>query len=298
MNMSEREETMTDKVCIVTGSNSGIGKATAMALAKKGAIVVMIVRNPEKGETARQEIINESGNEFVDLLVADLSSMDEIRRVAGEFKQKYSKLDVLINNAGGLLNQYHETSDGFEMTFAINHLAPFLLTHELLEPLKTAAPSRVINVSSGAHTMGKIDFDNLQSEKGYRGFRAYGNAKLMEIMTTYEMARKLEGTGVTVNVMHPGFVRTNFAKSDAGRGMRLILKLSSPFAKSPEKGAETSVYLATAPEVENVTGKYFANRKEIKSSKVSYNRELQQKLWERTEELIGLTSTHEVVQRS
>jgi len=286
--MNESSTDMTGKICIVTGSNSGIGKTTALALAEMGATVVMIVRNPEKGEIARQDIIEHSGNELVDILVADLSSMEEVRRVAEEFKNKYSKLDVLVNNAGGLLNKQHITVDGNELTFAINHLTPFLLTHELLDPLKAGAPSRVVNVSSGAQAMGKIDFDNLQSEKGYSFFRAYSNAKLMLVMTTYELARRLEGTGISVNVLHPGFVRTNFGKGDAGRGRRLMFKLSGAFARSAKKGAETPVYLASAPEVEGVSGKYFSNRKPSKSSKTSYDLELQQQLWVRTEEILGL----------
>ena len=290
--MAEPSIDMTGKICIVTGSNSGIGKTTALALAEMGATVVMIVRNPEKGEVARREIIERSGNESVEMLVADLSSMEEVRRVAKEFRNKYPKLDVLVNNAGGLLNKYHTTADGNELTFAINHLAPFLLTHELLEPLKAGAPSRVVNVSSGAQAMGKIDFDNLQSEKGYSFFRAYGNAKLMLVMTTYELARRLEGTGISVNVLHPGFVRTNFGKGDAGRGRRLMFKLAAPFARSAKKGAQTPVYLASSPEVEGVSGKYFSNRKPRKSSKASYDVEIQQKLWERNEEILGLSIVH------
>ena len=292
--MSLESTDMIGKICIVTGSNSGIGKTTALSLAKKGAAVVMIVRNQDKGEIARQEIIDESGNESVDMLIADLSSMEEVRRVAREFKEKYSKLHVLVNNAGGLLNKFHTTTDGHELTFAINHLAPFLLTHELLDILKASAPSRVVNVSSGAQSMGKIDFENLQSEKGYSSFRAYSNAKLMLVMTTYEMARRLEGTGVTANVLHPGFVRTNFGKGDAGPIRKFFLKLSSPFAKSSEKGAETPVYLASSPEVEGVTGQYFANRKVGKSSMRSYESDIQQKLWERTEEILGLSQAHQV----
>jgi len=296
--MKEQTIDMTGKICIVTGSNSGIGKTTALALAEMGATVVMIVRNREKGEAARQEIIERSGNKSVEMLIADLSSMDEVRRVAEEFKNNYPKLDVLVNNAGGLLNKHHTTSDGNELTFAINHLAPFLLTHELLDSLEAGAPSRVVNVSSGAHNMGKIDFDNLQSEKGYSFFRAYSNAKLMLVMTTYEFARRLEGTGISVNVLHPGFVRTNFGKSDAGFGRKLLFKLSSLFAKNSKKGAETQVYLASSPEVEGVTGQYFSNRKARKSSMISYDVELQKNLWQRTEEILGSSLVHRVILRS
>jgi len=286
--MNDWEYDMTRKVCIVTGSNSGIGKETARALAKMGATVVMIVRNPESGEEARREIIEESGNEDVDMLIADLSSMDEVRRVAREFNEKYDRLDVLVNNAGGIFNEYHTTADGNEMTFAVNYLAPFLLTHELLDTLKESAPSRVVNVSSGAHTMGKINFDNLQSEKNYSSFRAYGSAKLMLIMMTYELARRLEDTGVTANVLHPGFVRTDFGRKDGGFGRKLAFKFFSLFGKSPEKGAETPIYLSASPEVDEVTGKYFSNKRPKKSSKISYDEELQQKLWQKTEEVLGI----------
>lgn len=295
--MEEVESDMTGKICIVTGSNSGIGKETALALAEMGAKVVMIVRNPNAGEKARREIIDQSGNEDVDMLIADLSSMDQVRRVAREFKEKYKRLDVLVNNAGGINNEYHTSVDGNEMTFAVNYLAPFLLSHELLDILKESAPSRIINVSSGAHTMGKIDFDNLQSEKKYSSFRAYGNAKLMLVMSTYELARRLEGTGVTANVLHPGVVHTNFGRSDGGRVRKAMYKAFSVFAKSPKKGAETSVYLATSPEVNSVSGKYFSNSKEKRSSKISYDLELQQRLWKKTEEILGINIVHEQIQK-
>ena len=294
--MKELESDMTGKTCIVTGSNSGIGKQTALILAKRGAKVVMVVRNPERGEQARREIIDQSGNEDLNMLIADLSSMKEVRRVAAEFKGKYDRLDVLVNNAGGINNKHHTTVDGNETTFAVNYLAPFLLIHELLDMLKASAPSRIVNVSSAAHTMGKIDFDNLQSEKKYSSFRAYGSSKLMLIMGTYELARRLEGTGVTVNVLHPGVVRTNFGRSDGGFGRRAMYKIYSVFAKSPKKGAETSIYLASSLEVKSVSGKYFSNSKEKRSSTISYDEELQKKLWQKTEEILGISWGHEEVQ--
>ncbi len=289
---------MTGKVCIVTGSNSGIGKETALALARMKAKVVMIVRNSNSGEEARREIIEETGNENVEMLIADLSIMEEVRRVAAEFKEKYDRLDVLVNNAGGINNEYHATPDGNELTFAVNYLAPFLLTHELLDVLKANAPSRIINVSSGAHTMGKVDIDNLKSERKYSSFRAYSNAKLMLVMTTYELARRLEGTDVTVNVLHPGFVRTNFGRSDGGTVRKAIYRMFSIFAKNAKKGAETSIYLAASPEVEAINGKYFSNCKPKKSSKISYDRDLQQQLWKKTEELLGISEVHQEIQRS
>jgi NAD(P)-dependent dehydrogenase (short-subunit alcohol dehydrogenase family) len=222
-------------------------------------------------------------------MIADFSSMEEIRQLAADFNKTYPKLDVLINNAGAIFSKRYTTVDGFEMTFAINHLAPFLLTHELLDTLKEIAPSRIVNVSSGAHSFGKIDFDNLQSERRFGSLRSYSSAKLMNIMFTYELARRLEGTGVTANVLHPGFVRTNFGKSEGGFGRRLFFKLISPFAKSPEKGAETSIYLASSPKVERVSGKYFSNCQSVKSSPVSYDTELQKELWRKSEELVGIS---------
>ncbi|TFF91581.1 SDR family oxidoreductase [Candidatus Thorarchaeota archaeon] len=278
---------MEGRVTIVTGSNSGIGRETALGLAQMGATVVMAVRNREAGEKARREIIEESGNENIEILVADLSSMTEVKQLASEFKQNHDKLHVLVNNAGAIISKRTVTVDGFELTFALNHLAPVLLIHELLDVLAEGAPSRVVNVSSGAHAFGKIDFENLQNEK-YSSMRAYGSAKLMNIMATYTLSKKLEGSGITVNVLHPGFVRTNFGKKDAGFGQRAVLRLAGIFAKTPAEGAETSIYLASSPEVDGVSGKYFADSKMKKSSKISYNEEIQEKLWAETLDLLGL----------
>jgi retinol dehydrogenase-14 len=284
--MEQATGDMSGKVCIVTGANSGIGKETARALAAMGATVVMVVRNREAGEQARQEIINGTGNESIELMIADLFSMAEVKRLADEFKSRHERLDVLINNAGGIFPKREITGDGFERTFALNHLTPFLLTHELLDVLKTSAPSRIVNVSSNAHMMGKIDFENLQSEKKYGQMGPYGNAKLMLIMFTYALARRLEGTGVTVNVLHPGFVRTHFGQNNASRARKLMFRMIGPLAKSPKKGAETSIYLASSPEVEGVSGEYFVNCRPAKSSNVSYDKDLQEQLWKRTEALL------------
>jgi len=280
---------MTGKVCMVTGANSGIGRETARALAEMGATVVMVVRNPAAGEEVRQEIIKETGNESIELMIADLFSMTEVRKLASDFKNTHTKLDVLINNAGGIFPKREVTVDGFERTFALNLLAPFLLTHELLDILKASSPSRIVNVSSAAHLRGKIDFENLQSEKKYGQMGPYGNAKLMNVMFTYSLAKHLEGTGVTVNVLHPGVVRTQFGQNDASRGRKLVFRMLGPLFKSPEKGAETSVYLASSPEVEGISGKYFANCKQTESSKISYDEELQEKLWKHTETLLAKT---------
>ena len=277
---------MQGKVCIVTGSNSGIGKETALALAGMGAVVVMAVRNRERGERARSEIVEETGNQATDLMICDVSSSESIRRFAREFKEKYDRLDVLINNAGAVFSKRQVTPDGVEMTFAVNYLGPFLLTLELLPLLKASAPSRVINLSSGMHGTGKIDFDDLQSEKGYRGMQAYAKAKLMTTTITYEWARRLEGTGVAVNAVEPGFVATNLGRNSGSLLSSIMFGLVRPIQISPRKGAETSVYVATSDDLEGVTGKCFAKLKE--KPKISYDREIQRRLWDSTVDLLGV----------
>ena len=276
---------MEDKICIITGANSGIGKATALGLAKMGAVVVMLCRNKETGEVAQKEIISESGNEIVDLLICDLSSQKQIRSFVDEFKQKYQNLHVLINNAGVMAAKRKLSVDGFEMNFAVNHLAPFLLTNLLLDMLKKSTPSRVVNVSSGSHRMAKIDFDDLQSEKKkHRLFRVYGKSKLAFMLFSYELSRILDGTGVTVNTLHPGVANTNLGRemSKIGQGFGKL------FFKSPEKGAETSIYLASSPEVEGVTGKYYIKKQQRESSEESYNEDYAKRLWEISAKLTKL----------
>ncbi len=277
-----------DKVCIVTGSNSGIGKATALALAEMGAQVVMVVRNSERGKEARLEIIEESGSNSVDLMICDLSSMESIRSFAAEFKNGYNRLDVLVNNAGAVFNKRQVTVDGFEQTFAVNYLAPFLLTHELLPLLKESAPSRVINLSSGLHKSAKLDLSDLQSESSYKAMNVYGSAKLMVVMQTYEMARHLKDTGVTVNVVLPGFVATNLGRNTGSRMSKIMFGMMKPFQLSAKEGAETSVYVASSPDVEGVTGKCFVKKMENETSKISYDIGLQKQLWDVTINLLGL----------
>jgi NAD(P)-dependent dehydrogenase (short-subunit alcohol dehydrogenase family) len=275
-------------VCIVTGSNSGIGKATALALAEMGAQVVMVVRNTERGKEARLEIIEESGSNSVDLMICDLSSMESIRSFAAEFKNGYNRLDVLVNNAGAVFSKRQVTVDGFEQTFAVNYLAPFLLTHELLPLLKESAPSRVINLSSGLHKSAKLDLSDLQSESSYKAMNVYGSAKLMVVMQTYEMARHLKDTGVTVNVVLPGFVATNLGRNTGSRMSKIMFGMMKPFQLSAKEGAETSVYVASSPDVEGVTGKCFVKKMENETSKISYDVELQKQLWDTTINLLGL----------
>lgn len=275
---------MQGKICLVTGSNSGIGKVTARELARMGATVVMLCRNRAKGEAAQAEIQAATGNQHVSLIVADLASQAEIRRAAAEFQQQHSQLHVLIHNAGGINNTRKLTPDGLETTFAINHLAPFLLTELLLDTLKASAPARVINVSSIAHVSGKIDFEDLQGARRYGTWRAYGQSKLAMILFTYELANQLKGSGVTVNALHPGAIASNF-DSGLGSVTRWGWRLFAPFMSSVEQGAQTTLYLATSPEVEGVTGKYFANQREKRSSGRSYDESARLRLWQVSKDL-------------
>ncbi len=270
--------------CLVTGANSGIGFETAKALARMGARVGLICRTPAKCEDAKSAILQAVPSAELDGFTADLSSQAEIRRVAADIKRTYPKIDVLINNAGIVENTFKRSVDGIEMTFAVNHLAYFLLTNLLLELIKAAAPSRIINVSSAAHFGARMDFDNLQGEKGYNGWRAYSQSKLANILFTYELARRLAGTGVTVNCLHPGVIGTKLF-----RNLGIINTLAGIFLASPEKGAETSVYLASSPEVEGVTGKYFDNKRAVPSSSASYNEADAKRLWQISAELTHLS---------
>lgn len=276
---------MEGKICIITGANSGIGKAIAIGLAKMNATLVMLCRDKERGESAQKEIIELTGNNNIDLILCDLSSQKEIRNFAIEFKKNYNNLHVLINNAGVMLSKKDISIDGFEMNFAVNHLAPFLLTNLLLDILKKSAPSRIINVGSAAHRMGKIDFEDLQREnKKGRFMGLYGNSKLALTLVSYELSRKLEGFNVTVNVVHPGLINTNLGRDNSSTSKGF----ASKFFKSPEIGAETSIFLASSPEVEGITGKYFTKKKVKDSSKKSYNKEYAKRLWEISLEMTKL----------
>jgi NAD(P)-dependent dehydrogenase (short-subunit alcohol dehydrogenase family) len=277
---------MQGKVCLVTGGSSGMGLVTARELATMGARVVMLCRNRAKGEAVQAQIQAESSNLQVELIVADLSELSQVRRAAHEFQQHYSQLHVLINNAGGMNAKRKVTSDGLEATFVTNYLAPFLLTQLLLDVLKEAAPARIINVSAPAHKIGKIDFTDLQGAHHYNTLKAYSQAKLAQLYFTYELAQRLADTGVTVNALDPGHVVTNFNQSTKGL-MHLIAQVIYFFdGISPEKGAQTILYLATSPEVEGVSGKYFLNCKPIFSSRRSYDLAVRQRLWNVSEALI------------
>jgi retinol dehydrogenase-12 len=278
---------MNGKLCVVTGANSGIGKATALGLARVGATVILACRNTERGEAALWDIVKESDSQNVSLALLDLASLGSVRSFANEFQHKFSHLDVLVNNAGIYSSRRLVTADGFESTFQVNHLGHFLLTNLLLERLKTSVPSRIVNVSSEAHWRGHINFSDLQGERKYSGWSAYSQSKLANVLFTYELARRLIGTRVTVNSVHPGTVRTNFARRNGGV-VGLGVKVLAPFMISPEEGARTVILLASAPEVEHVTGKYFAKESETSSSNESYDLGVAKRLWEVSSELTGL----------
>jgi NAD(P)-dependent dehydrogenase (short-subunit alcohol dehydrogenase family) len=277
---------MTGKTILITGGTGGIGRAAAIALASMGARVGITGRDRARAEQAAAAIGRESGGPALDVFVADMSSQAEVKRLAGEVLSRYPRLDVLLNNVGGFWAHRHVTADGLEHTFALNHLGPFLLTNLLLERLIASAPARVVTVSSGAQAMGKIDFDDLMGERKYSGQRAYNQSKLANVMFTYELARRMEGTGVTATALHPGVTRTAFSAEDPALGP--LVAILRPFMKSPARGAETPVYLASSPEVDGVSGQYFANRKARKSHTSSYDSATTTRLWQVSADLVGL----------
>jgi NAD(P)-dependent dehydrogenase (short-subunit alcohol dehydrogenase family) len=277
------------KTILITGATNGIGKVAALELAKQGATIVAIGRNPEKTAHVVQYFREQSNNPSVEGLIADLSSISEVRNLAHTYRQKYSHLHILINNAGGIFANRMVSVDGYEYTFALNHLAYFTLTNLLLDMLIADAPSRIINVSSNAHVGASLDFTDLQNEHryGYGGYRAYGQTKLANLLFTYELARRLSGTGVTVNAVHPGSVATGFGHNNGG-AMELGMRVFHQFSLAPEQGADTLIYLASSPEVEGVTGKYWTTRKAIASSTQSYDEEAQKRLWVVSAQMVGL----------
>lgn len=278
------EASMKGKTVLVTGATNGIGLVTAQELARLGGQVTIVSRNAEKCATVAAQIHAATGNP-VEFIAVDLSTLSGMMQAAATFKQRHTHLHVLINNAGGVFFKRMVTVDGNEMTFALDHLNYFLLTNLLLDLLKTSAPARIVNVSSRSHYRAKIDFDNLQGEKHFRGMQAYGQAKLANVLFTYALARRLEGSGVTANALHPGFVATGFARNNGSLydvGMRLITPV---FARTPERGAETSLYLATSPEVAEVTGKYYVDSKPVRSSPISYELDTAERLWQVSLEL-------------
>jgi NAD(P)-dependent dehydrogenase (short-subunit alcohol dehydrogenase family) len=279
---------MREKTCLVTGATSGIGKATAHALARQGAKLVVVGRNLPKTEAAVQEIRQQSGNPDVAFLLADLSSQAQIRQLAGEFRARYDRLDVLVNNAGAVFARRQESVDGLELTFATNHLNYFLLTNLLLDRLRASAPARIVNVASAAHQGVALDFDDLQMRRRYGMMLAYGRSKLANLYFTYELARRLAGSGVTVNTVHPGYVATGLGANNFGFLGRLLKPLINLPGKAPGDGADTVIYLATSPGVEGVSGEYFVDRRPVPSSQVSYDEDAARRLWQISEELTGL----------
>jgi NAD(P)-dependent dehydrogenase (short-subunit alcohol dehydrogenase family) len=281
--------TMTGKTVLVTGGTGGIGKATAIGLARLGARVAITGRELTRTQQAAAEIGRESGNPAVDAFAADLSCQAEVRRLATDVLAAYPRLDVLVNNVGGFWAHRHVTADGLERTFALNHLAPFLLTNLLLERLESTAPARVVTVASNAQAMGRIAFDDLQGAQDYVGSRAYNQSKLANVMFTYELARCLAGTGVTANALHPGVVRTGFGAEDPS----VLTRAAMPFLrflKTPAQGALTSIYLASSADVEGISGQYFANRTPKSSNKLSYDATAASRLWDVSADLVGLTA--------
>jgi retinol dehydrogenase-14 len=278
---------MEGKVVLITGGTSGIGRAAATALAAMGAEVAVTGRSRQRGEAAVEEIRDTSGNERVSLMLADLAVQTEVRGLAEEFRERYDRLDVLVNNAGIIQSKRTETPDGLELTLAVNHLAPFLLTNLLLDLLKESAPSRIITASSEARRGAQIDFEDLQSERRYRAFKVYGMTKLANILFTYELAERLEGTGVVANCLHPGGVNTNFGTNNRSFGT-LLFRAFKPFMRTPEQGADTIVYLAISPEAGKMTGRYLTDRKVVSSFNEPHDEATQKRLWEVSEKLTNL----------
>lgn len=279
---AQRAETV-----LVTGASSGIGLETVRALSRRGATVVLISRGSGSGAEVAETLRRESGNPNLHHLPADLSSLSEIRRVAAEFNGRFARLDVLVNNAGAFFSQRKTTTDGFEQTFALNHLSYFLLTLLVLEKLLQSPTARIVNVSSQAETFGKIYLDDLMLEK-YGGWKAYSQSKLANLMFTYQLARFLADTPVTVNALHPGAVATGFGSGGSGTAS-MFLRLARPFFKTPAQGAQTAIYLASSPAVAGISGRYFSSEKPASSSGRSHDRVVQGQLWSVSHELVGLT---------
>ena len=292
--MTEQTAPMAGKTVLITGATGGIGKATAIGLAALGARVGITGRDLGRVASAAVEIRDTTGNPHVVAFAADLSSQAEVRRLATDVLAAFPRLDVLVNNVGGSWATRHVTADGLEHTFAVNHLAAFLLTDLLLDRLKASAPARVVSVSSGAQATGTIDFEDLQGERNYSEQRAYPQSKLATVMFTYELARRLEGSGVNATVLHPGVVNTGFGAEDPGLIFKVLVPFMRPFMKTPAQGAATSIYLATSPDVARVSGQYFVNRRPQRSSPRSYDQAAAARLWQASAALVGLAASQAV----
>jgi retinol dehydrogenase-14 len=277
---------MTGKVALITGGTGGIGKATAIGLAALGARVGIAGRDLPRAERSAADIRTASGNPAVVAFAADMSSQAEVRRLASAVLGAYPRLDVLVNNVGGFWAHRHTTADGLEYTFALNYLAPFLLTNLLLDRLKASAPARVVTVSSHVQAEGRIDFDDLQGGRNYSGQRAYSQSKLANILFTNELARRLDGSGVSATSLHPGFVRTDFGGEDQAWFFTVVSHVVRPFLKTPEQGGQTSIYLASSRDVDGVTGQFFVNRKPKTANKFAYDTEIAARLWQVSADLV------------
>ncbi|MBN1936921.1 MAG: SDR family oxidoreductase [Anaerolineae bacterium] len=288
--MAHSDKPMQGKTCLVTGAASGIGAITARALAQQGAAVILVDRDSEKGAVTVNQIRQQTGSPIVEFICADLSAQVEIRQLAQQFKSHYQRLDVLVNNAGAMFDQRQESVDGIEMTFALNYLGYFLLTNLLLDTILSSAPARIINTSSRSHARAQINFDDLSSRMNYQGLQAYAHSKLAIVLFTYELARRLEGTGVTVNALHPGVVATHFAMNSGGV-VGLLVRLFRFAFLSPEQGAQTGIYLATSSEVEGITGKYFVKRRAVPSAPASYDTIAAARLWQASAACTGLAES-------
>jgi len=288
MNQIERRP-MAGKTVLITGASGGIGRATAVGLATMGAHLAITGR--DRGRTAgAADEIRAAGGGQVDVFVADLSDQGEVRRLAGEVLQRLSRIDVLINNVGGYWNTRHVTADGLEYTLALNHLAAFLLTQLLLDRLTQSTPARVVTVSSNVQAQGRIDFDDIQGMRSYSGARAYNQSKLANVLFTYELARRLPAESVTANALQPGVVSTSFGAEDPATVQRVFIPFLRPLMKTPAQGAAMSIQLASAPDLDHVTGRYFANGKPKKSSPRSYDEAAAMRLWQVSTDLVGLSA--------
>lgn len=283
---------MNGKRVLITGATNGIGKVAALELAKLGAEVVIVGRDEKKTRRVCNDLEKLGGSAKIDMLIADLSSMDEIRRIAAEFRAKYDRLDVLLNNAGAVFSEYQASVDGYEMTFALNHISYYLLTHLLLDMLiqtsQEKGEARIVNVSSSAHRNATLRLDNLREASSYSFMNSYGASKLMNVLFTYELACRLVDRTVTVNAVHPGLVNTGFGHN-TGRVWSGLIKIAQKlFAISPQKGAETLVYLASSPDVRGISGKYWNDKTQKRSSELSYDRARQTQLWDFSAEATGV----------
>jgi NAD(P)-dependent dehydrogenase (short-subunit alcohol dehydrogenase family) len=299
-NQKKEEDNMKDKIVLITGGTDGIGRETALGLAKLGATVVVVGHNMERGEAAIRNLQKQSGNERVYLMLADLTNMAQVRKLAATFEQKYGWLDVLVNNAISIHRKREETPDGFERTFAIGHLSPFLLTNLLLPLLKASAPSRIVNMTSDGHKMTELDFDDLQSTKWYRGVDIYMRAKLANLLFTYELARRLEGTGVTVNAAEPGSANTTMMKATKPDMLPPMIRVIWPMIKrtlgTPAQAAVVPIHLASSPDLESVSGQYIGTTlKPVKSSDASYDPNLARRLWDVSAEMVRLPANENIM---